>query len=88
MIDIARVFRRAMWPNPVKEHEPSPEVLVHYTESAKIFIRALIAELEGRKAVLHDDAHTWRSSGPEYQNSAESQEYGYNQAIEQLRSLL
>jgi hypothetical protein len=43
--------------------------------------------LEAAKATTFSDAKTYRTSGPEYQKSAENQERGWDKAVEFVRSL-
>lgn len=88
MNNLGMVFRKALWPNPVRVFEPHPEALAHYTESAKEFIQKLIEELETRKTEVFSDDNTWRTSGPEYLNAAISQEQGYDKAIAELKKII
>lgn len=48
-------------------------------------MKTLIDFLKERKKDLFSDANTWRRSGPEYEDAARSQEFGYNQCIDQIK---
>lgn len=78
---------------PIDELDPAAKIVVQerFVEALtliEIGYRAqVVAELEAQANVIFDDAHTWKTSGPEYERAAANEERGYRYAMKLLRTM-
>jgi predicted nucleotidyltransferase len=78
------------WNVPIDELDAAAKIAVQerFTEALALiqvgYKQQIISHLKAQAAFLFSDANTWRSSGPEYETSARSQEQGYDKAINEI----